>query len=213
MGPPGQTWWCGQDGLSVRVPRAWYVPPGRGRHRTVASWKGKVLVLSRPLEMAQTDYLAGGRDGAWATLVTARVAADMTADAMARKAIEASAYVRGRSRTLEAAAASLGGHAGRQYVVQCKGAEAAEGLETFVIARAACASGRGGPDGRRGCALVLRCRAAGAEPAAAMMDRLAEGVQWAGQAATAPASRPASAPRGGADVEAADTDPNDTTED
>ena len=204
MGGPGLKLKDTRHGFSIRLPPAWYVLRAAGRHPAFTVWEGKVLVTETPLEMGQTDYLAGGRGGVKASVVVGNIPPGMTAAAFGDQAWRHAVQASARAARVSAGPVRVAGLQGHQGVMKL--ARRPAGLAdprrkqpraTFVIVRALRVppekKGRRG----RGYALLVRCRADDAEAAGAMMDRLAAGFELPGvttKPTTLPAGRPATAP-------------------
>lgn len=201
MGVAGE--WLGydRDAFRMHVPSAWYAVRTAGQGRRVAVWRGQVLLVGAPLEMAQTDFVAGGRTGPRAAVVVGGIPEGVTAKVFARRAVGAAGYRTGETAVFSEGAAALGGVAGHQVILEVRDLPAGvdragpppEGGKTFLVSRAICLAPTAAGDRGRAYAVVLRCRAPGRELAAAWMDRLAAGFggPWA---IPRPATQPASAP-------------------
>ena len=187
-----------EHGFGIRLPIAWHVAAEGARHRAIAVWGGKVLLLETPAAIGQVDYLLGGRTGPRASVVVASIPEGVSPRVFAEQTVKAAASLTPGSKLLAEGPATMGGLHGHQRAVQLADKDdrplpappLADGLKPYLVVRSVCV-----PEGRtgrgRGYSLLLRCLAADSKSAAALMDRLADGFELLTVAAV-PATQPES---------------------
>jgi len=156
-------------GYSVRPPRGWYATLAPGG-----------------LEMAQTDYLAGGEPMQVAMVRVAEEAGETTGKAAALKCLEiakkAAAERQAATKVLSEGPAGLGGRTGYQFVLrlvakaQTQPTTAPVQPPIIIIQRVACITTAGGQ--RKRYSLILHCVATGEQQGRAMMEKIASGFEF-----------------------------------
>ena len=180
-------------GFSFRPPHSWYVGHTAQRHTGVMAVDGRLLLTKTVLHLGQTDYLSGGRRGVRSSLVLGSVPRGIDVQTYARQSLRALVSPSEQASPTAEAPAKLAGVTGHQYVCRPRPlrspdprtpADDAPGQSAFLVIRSIVVPSQTGP--ARGFSLLLRCRAADANAAAAMMDRLASGFRL-----PTPTTRPA----------------------
>ena len=182
-------------GLAIRPPRGWHVNvPGAADANA-----GAPAAARDVFRLGQVDYLAGGALSMEARVLAGKVAGEGDGNRCARRVARECLGLVERGTVVREGPAQLLARGAHQLILRLRGSAGAPGdggptgPTGFVVIRGACMPADGLEGARRSFAVILRCRAADANSAAAVMDFLAGGLERV-QPATAPTSAPATAP-------------------
>lgn len=162
----GLPWPDARHGYAVRIPRGWYA-----------------ALTKVGLQMAMTDYLAGGEPSLTATVAVLPAQAGATARSCAAGAVAlATKAAAGQNRLTTVAAqsaAKLGGVDGWQFVLRQVPKKTGNGdLPVFIVHRLVCRPAAGKGKTPVSYSLILICQGGHEKRAVGMMEKIADGYRF-----------------------------------